>query len=875
MPIISTQKAKNSTLMASPALSQISRDGFVAFTPSQNKLANKKTSTPFMEKLKKVEEEVPIKENNALDEIQNCGLKRKRRLNDLFGDIYDIEEEEFDMKKQKTDEEKDMDTIDMILEARKVLETQLFPLKSNNYDRNFALHKFKKENLSRVIPKYPFVTITKNDDEERIFIRCHSEDFEAQKLDEIKVLDSNDGRFYSLSHRESIWKEANDKILNDAERVTNAVQHVNEIVQHKDKSVDLLVDKYRPKKYMDLLSDESINRSMLQWIKLFDKVVFNREVVKKNAKPGELSNFNKKTGRFEQNGGWQKRKFRGNLNTDLDENNCPIQKIALLVGPPGLAKTTLAHIIAKHAGYSVIERNASDDRNVDSFRQTLENCTQMTSVLNTENRPNCIILDEIDGAPSVSIDFLVRFVSGQVSEKAKKSGKGKKKFILKRPIICICNDLYGASLRQLRQIAFVVNFQSINSARLAERLLQIANREKINTDMTALLTMSEKSGGDIRSCLGMLQFYASKKQPLTLFDVLNSNIGQKDQHKSLFNAWSAIFQIQRPKKIIKNDSNGRSIGNSDTSTKTRMMNVLDIISSCGEYEKLAQGVHENFLKQKVHDNINGVVEACHWFSFNDRVQHKINSLQNYVMYPYLQYAFVSWHFIFASLAYPQITYPQKQYEVMQKLLTIKQIFNSLKKGITNASLRGIGSGNEIIIDTVSLLKLIVNPEIRSVSMHLLTEKEKNELQHTVEIIADFGLTLIQLQTVDSTYTYRFEPDIDFFTFTGIPQKQISYWSKQMIANEVEIEKMRRSRPKIEVSEEKVVEKKDQKKVNENTPLPNHLQRLIPKTIKTTKSAQVVCKDFFGRIISKPSAASTSASVQGSASSTSGDCKFFH
>ena len=199
----------------------------------------------------------------------------------------------------------------------------------------------------------------------------------------------------------------------------------------------------------------------------------------------------------------------------------------------------------------------------------------MTSVLNKENRPNCIILDEIDGAPTASIDFLVRFASGQISEKGKKSGKGRRK-ILKRPIICICNDLYGANLRQLRQIAFVVNFQSINSSRLAERLLYIANREHIRTDMTALLTMAEKSGGDVRSCLSMLQFYAGKKKPLTLFDVLNSNIGQKDQHKNLFSGWISIFQIQRPKKIIKTSevSGNQVIGNSDMSSKTRMANVL-------------------------------------------------------------------------------------------------------------------------------------------------------------------------------------------------------------------------------------------------------------------------------------------------------------
>ena len=55
----------------------------------------------------------------------------------------------------------------------------------------------------------------------------------------------------------------------------------------------------------------------------------------------------------------------------------PKQKCALLYGPPGLGKTTLAHIIAATAGYNVVEMNASDDRSLDKFQQKLEAATQM------------------------------------------------------------------------------------------------------------------------------------------------------------------------------------------------------------------------------------------------------------------------------------------------------------------------------------------------------------------------------------------------------------------------------------------------------------------------------------------------------------------
>lgn len=52
----------------------------------------------------------------------------------------------------------------------------------------------------------------------------------------------------------------------------------------------------------------------------------------------------------------------------VDGRGFPIHRIALLCGPPGLGKTTLAHIVAKHAGYNVVEINASDDRGRDTFR---------------------------------------------------------------------------------------------------------------------------------------------------------------------------------------------------------------------------------------------------------------------------------------------------------------------------------------------------------------------------------------------------------------------------------------------------------------------------------------------------------------------------
>lgn len=46
--------------------------------------------------------------------------------------------------------------------------------------------------------------------------------------------------------------------------------------------------------------------------------------------------------------------------------------------------------------------NASDDRNLSGFKIQLEAVTQMASVMSNDTRPNCLVIDEIDGAPIVS-----------------------------------------------------------------------------------------------------------------------------------------------------------------------------------------------------------------------------------------------------------------------------------------------------------------------------------------------------------------------------------------------------------------------------------------------------------------------------------------
>ena len=78
--------------------------------------------------------------------------------------------------------------------------------------------------------------------------------------------------------------------------------------------------------------------------------------------------------------------------------------------------------------------------------------------------------------------------------------------------------------------------------------MEIARKQKIRTDMGALLALAEKTSNDIRSCLSVLHFFKSQKKDVRLADIQKNSIGQKDMQKGLFTVWQEVFQIQRPKR---------------------------------------------------------------------------------------------------------------------------------------------------------------------------------------------------------------------------------------------------------------------------------------------------------------------------------------
>ena len=93
-----------------------------------------------------------------------------------------------------------------------------------------------------------------------------------------------------------------------------------------------------------------------------------------------------------------KKWFKNFINKEKGTKKC-----LLLVGPPGVGKTTIAKIILNYYNYDIVEFNASDVRNQKLVRDKLNQILNKKCVLNMmKDQPKkiAIIMDEIDGMSS-------------------------------------------------------------------------------------------------------------------------------------------------------------------------------------------------------------------------------------------------------------------------------------------------------------------------------------------------------------------------------------------------------------------------------------------------------------------------------------------
>jgi len=192
-------------------------------------------------------------------------------------------------------------------------------------------------------------------------------------------------------------------------------------------------------------------------------------------------------------------------------------KPLLLVGPPGIGKTTIAYLVAKQFGYDMIGLNASDVRSKSRINEILMPVLANVSVMGIP----MIFVDEVDGIHGRS-DF---------------GGASALIDILKEPtvpIILAANSDTSDKMKGIKKAVKTIYFKRIPPRLLRVYLENILKKQSAKLSPGSLIKVIDKSRGDIRSMINLTQSFVTGFNPQT--ETTFENINVEDGVNAFFKA---------------------------------------------------------------------------------------------------------------------------------------------------------------------------------------------------------------------------------------------------------------------------------------------------------------------------------------------------
>ena len=224
-------------------------------------------------------------------------------------------------------------------------------------------------------------------------------------------------------------------------------------------------EKYRPQRLIDLIGNEDARKSFVEWFKK----------CRKGTKP------------------------------------------LLLVGPPGIGKTTMANLASRDFNFDMISLNASDVRNKKNIQEILEPVLGNKTVL---GQP-MIFIDEVDGIHGRSdyggVEALINILKESTI-----------------PIILAANNGSSDKMKKIKKVVKTIVLRPLPPRLLRLYLNMILEKENAQINPGILIKLISESNGDIRSMLNSSQALVTGFEPFTerTFESLDIEEGINAFYKS-------------------------------------------------------------------------------------------------------------------------------------------------------------------------------------------------------------------------------------------------------------------------------------------------------------------------------------------------------
>ncbi|KAI8943913.1 DNA replication factor C, large subunit [Xylaria longipes] len=253
------------------------------------------------------------------------------------------------------------------------------------------------------------------------------------------------------------------------------------------------------------------------------------------------------------------------------------ERAIILSGPPGIGKTTAAHLAAKLEGYDVIESNASDARSKKLVESGVSEVMNNTSLhgyfagdgkkIDKEKKRIVLIMDEVDGMSAGD--------RGGVAALAKFCKK------TEVPLILICNERKLPKMKPFDFVTFDIKFQRPQVDQIRSRMMTICHREGLKLSSQVLDALIEGSNRDIRQIVNML---ATIKLDQMSMDF--------DQSKDMSKAWEKSI-VLKPWDICQKILGG---GLFSPASKSTLNDKIELYFNDHEFSYLM--IQENYIRTK-------------------------------------------------------------------------------------------------------------------------------------------------------------------------------------------------------------------------------------------------------------------------------------